>query len=110
MGGSFALGVVGPTDAGPTEESHCPWVSSAPFTQSTTADNERLTFDGTPLPSHPGAWVTSGATQGRNGLPARPREFAGADKLLHRRRQKLLVTQCIWMRMLVIRPVERDGG
>jgi hypothetical protein len=52
MGGSFALCVVGSTDAGPTEESHCPWVSSAPIAQPTTADNERLAFDATPPPAY----------------------------------------------------------
>ena len=40
MGGSFTVTIVGPTGAGRTEESHCPWVSSAPIARYTTADNE----------------------------------------------------------------------
>jgi len=68
MGGSFALGVVGPTDAGQTEESHCPWMSSAPIAHWTTADNERLTIDATPPAAHMGGSDTGDSAQIADGV------------------------------------------
>jgi hypothetical protein len=68
MGGSFALGVVGPTDAGQTEESHCPWMSSAPIAHWTTADNERLTIDATPSAAHMGGSGTGDSAQIADGV------------------------------------------
>ena len=77
MGGSFALGVVGSTDAGPTEESHCPWVSSASIAQSTTADNEWLAFDATPLPAYLGdQGLATARTSAASGWLTAPEEFA----------------------------------